>query len=148
MDVYDKSIQDVQKYLQCLEINFRDEYPISFSFFKEIKDTYEVIKVEVHSNEFISKEDIQEFLVKPSKEFSLYTTFIHKFMIGVENYKECNITFNINKEQVVNSWEQRTPPQHEAWCKIFIEKEDNCTIFYFKFANIRISKLVIFIIFI
>ena len=67
MDVYDRSIQDVQKYLQWPEINFRDEHPISFSFFQELKDTYEVVKVEVQSKEFISKEGIQEFLVKPSK---------------------------------------------------------------------------------
>ena len=47
MDVYDKSVQDVQKYLQWFEINFQDEHPISFSFFEELKDTYEVIKAEV-----------------------------------------------------------------------------------------------------
>ena len=44
MDVYDKSVQDVQRYLQWIEINFRDENPISFYFFQELKDTYEVIK--------------------------------------------------------------------------------------------------------
>ena len=87
MDVYDKSIQDVQKYLQWPEINFQDEHPIYFSFFQELEDTYEVVKEEVQSKEFISKEDIQEFLVKPTKEFSLYTAFIHKFMIDMENYK-------------------------------------------------------------
>ena len=33
MDVYDKSIYDVQRYLQWPEINFQDEHPISFAFF-------------------------------------------------------------------------------------------------------------------
>ena len=33
MDVYDKSVQDVQKYLQWPDINFRDEHPVSFAFF-------------------------------------------------------------------------------------------------------------------
>ena len=36
MDVYDKSIYDVQRYLQWPEINFRDEHPISFSFIQEL----------------------------------------------------------------------------------------------------------------
>lgn len=53
--------------------------------------------------EFISKEDIQEFLVKPSKEFSLYTSFIHKFMVGMESYKECHLTLDIKKEHIFNS---------------------------------------------
>ena len=44
MDVYEKSVQDVQKYLQWPEINFRDENPIYFAFFQEIEDTYEVVK--------------------------------------------------------------------------------------------------------
>ena len=34
MNVCDRSIQDVQKYLQWLEINLWDENPISFSFFQ------------------------------------------------------------------------------------------------------------------
>ena len=59
MDVYEKSFEKVQKYLQWIEINFQDEHPIYFSFFQELEDTYEVTKVEVQSKEFISKEDIQ-----------------------------------------------------------------------------------------
>ena len=47
MDVYDKSVQDVQRYLQWPEINFKDEHSISFYFFQEIEDTYEVTRVEV-----------------------------------------------------------------------------------------------------
>ena len=69
MDVYEKSIYDVQRYLQWPEINFRDERPISFAFFQEIKDKYKMIKVEVHVKEVISKDYIQEFLVKSSMEF-------------------------------------------------------------------------------
>jgi hypothetical protein len=34
MDVYDESIQDVQRYLQWPKINFKDEHPIYFSFFQ------------------------------------------------------------------------------------------------------------------
>ena len=34
MDVYEKSIYDVQRYIQWPEINFGDEDPISFSFFQ------------------------------------------------------------------------------------------------------------------
>ena len=77
MNVYDKPIQDIHKYLQWPRINFQDEHPIPFDFFQKIKDAYEFVKEEVQSKELISKEHIQEFLVKPSKEFSLYTAFIH-----------------------------------------------------------------------
>ena len=58
MDVYDKSVYNVQIYLQWPRINFKDEHPISFSFFQEIEDKYEMTKVEVHVKEMISKDDI------------------------------------------------------------------------------------------
>ena len=59
MDVYEKLVQDVQRYLQWPQINFKNEYPISFVFFQDLKDKYEVTKAEVQTNECISKEDIQ-----------------------------------------------------------------------------------------
>lgn len=70
MDVYDQSVKDVQRYLQWLEINFRDEHPNYFSFFQELEDKYEMTKVEVQVKEVISKDDIQKFLVNPLNEFS------------------------------------------------------------------------------
>ena len=66
MELYEKSIYDIQRYIQWPEINFRDEHLVSFAFFQELLDRYEKIKVEVQAKEVISKEDIQEFLVKPS----------------------------------------------------------------------------------
>ena len=59
IELYEKSIYDVQRYLQWPEINFRDEHPISFSFFHELEYRYGKIKAEVQANEVISKEDIQ-----------------------------------------------------------------------------------------
>ena len=47
MNVNDRSVQDIQKYLQWAKINFQDENPIIFSFFQELEDTYEVVKKEV-----------------------------------------------------------------------------------------------------
>ena len=95
MDVYDKSVQDVQKYLQWPKINFRDEHLIYFSFFQELEDKYQVTKAKVQEEEVISKEDIQEFLVKLSKEFSHYTYFVHKFKVGIESFKECNFSLDV-----------------------------------------------------
>ena len=40
MDVYDKSINDVQIYLQWTDINFRDEHPIYFASFQELEYKY------------------------------------------------------------------------------------------------------------
>ena len=47
MGVYDKSVYDVHKYIQWPEITFRDEQPISFAFFQELEDKYEMTKAEV-----------------------------------------------------------------------------------------------------
>ena len=122
MDVYEKSIYDVQRYIQWPENNFRDEHPVPFAFFQEIKDKYEMTKVEVQAIEVISKDGIQELLIKPSKAFSHYTTFVQKFMVDVEKFKECNITIDVKKEHIFNSREQRILAQHDAWRKYFQNK--------------------------
>ena len=56
--------------------------------------------------EVISKDDIQEFLVKSSMNFSHYTTFVHKFVVDMEKFKECNLSLDINKAHIFNSREQ------------------------------------------
>ena len=117
MNAYDKLVQYIRKYLQCPKINFQHEHPIPFSFFQKLEDAYEFVKEEVQSKEFISKEDIQEFLMKPSKEFSLYNAFIHKLMACMGSYKYCHLTLDIKKEQIFNSREQRILTEHEAWRK-------------------------------
>ena len=103
MDVYDKSVKDIQRYIQWPKINFRYEHPIYFSCFQEVEDKYEMTKVEVHEEEVISKDGIQEFLVKSSKEFSHYTTFVYKFRVCMEKIKECNLTLDVNRERIFNS---------------------------------------------
>ena len=122
-DVYEKLVYDVQRYLQWPEINFRDEHPVSFVFFQELKDAYEMMKAEVQAKEVISKDDIQEFLVKPLMEFLHYTTFVHGFVVDMEKFKECNVSLDVNKEHIFNSREQRILTQHEAWRKYFQNKE-------------------------
>ena len=57
------------KYIQWAEINLKDEHLDPFSFFQKLEDNYEKIKVKVLAKEVISKEDIQELLVKPSIEY-------------------------------------------------------------------------------
>jgi menaquinone-dependent protoporphyrinogen IX oxidase len=73
--------------VQWLEINFRDDHPVSFSFFQELEDRYEKIKAKVQEKEVISKEDIKELLIKPSMEYSHYTSFVHKFVTNMEKLK-------------------------------------------------------------
>ena len=114
MELYEKSIYDVQRYIQWPKINFEDEHPVSFSFFQEIKDRYERIKEKVQANEVIPKEDIQELLVKPSMNYSHYTTFMHKFVISMEKFKECNLALDVKKAHISNSQEKRILTQHEA----------------------------------
>ena len=87
MDLYEKSIYDIQRYIQWPEINFEDEHLVPFSFFQKLEDRYEKIKVEVQAKEVISKKNIQEILVKPSMEYSHFTAFVHKFVISMEEFK-------------------------------------------------------------
>ena len=49
MKLYEKSIYDIQRYIQWPEINFEDELPVPFAFFQELEDRYEKIKVEVQA---------------------------------------------------------------------------------------------------
>ena len=88
MDLYEKSIYYIQRYIQWLEINLEDEHPVPFSFFQNLEYNYEKIKAEVRAKEVISKEDIQELLFKPSMEYSHYTSFMHKFVISMEEFKK------------------------------------------------------------
>jgi hypothetical protein len=81
-----------------------------------------MIKAEVRAKEIISKEDIQELLVKPSMEYSHYTAFVHKFVISMEEYRKCNIALDIKKAHIFNSREENILSQHETWSKHFRKK--------------------------
>ena len=147
MDVYDKPVQYLQKYHQWHEINFWDENPIYFSFFQAIKDTYEVVKEKVMWKESISKEYIQEFLVKPSKEFSYIWNLSTSLWLTWRIIKNV-ILLSISRKNTSSTLERKESSlstKHGA--SIFWAKEDNCTILYIKFVNIRFSKLVIFFLF-
>lgn len=123
MGLYEKYIYDIQRYIQCPKINLKDEHPVTFSFFQKLKDIYENIKVEVQAKEVISKEDIQELLIKPLMEYSHYTTFVHKFVISMEEFKKCNLALDVKKAHIFNSQEEKIPTQHEAWSKYFQKKK-------------------------
>ena len=122
MELYDKSIYHIQRYIQWPKINFEDEHPISFSFFQELEAIYERIKEEFQEKEVISKEDIQELLIKTSMEYSHCTTFMHKFVISMEKFKQCNLALDVKKENIFNSREEKILTQHEDWSKYFQKK--------------------------
>lgn len=103
MDLYEKSIYDIQRYIQWPEINFKDEHLVPFSFFHNLEDIYEKIKEEVRAKEVISKEDIQELLIKTSMEYSHYSNSVHKFVINMEEFKQCNLALDIKKAHIFNS---------------------------------------------
>ena len=105
MDLYEKSIFDIQRYIQWPEINFKDEHPVPYALFNQLEDNFEKIKAEVRAKEIISKEDIRKLLVKPSMEYSHYTTFVHKFVINMEEYRKCNIALDVKKSHIFNSRE-------------------------------------------
>ena len=103
MKVYIETIQDIQNDVQWPKINLQYDHLVPFSFFQKIEHEYEYVKVEFQSKELIVKEYIQEFLVKPNKEISMYNDFIRKFTVVMEDYKECHLTLNIKKEHTFNS---------------------------------------------
>ena len=102
-ELYEKSIYDIERYIEWPELNFKDEHPVFFSFFQELEDRYERIEVEVQAKEFISKEHTQELLIKSSMEYSHYTTFVHMFVISMEKLKECNFSLDVKKAHIFNS---------------------------------------------
>ena len=55
--------------------------------FEEIEKDFERVKEEVQAKKEFLVEDIQELLVKPSIEYSHYTTFMQKFVISMEEYR-------------------------------------------------------------
>ena len=122
MDLYEKNIYDIQRYIQWPKISFEDEHLVHYALFQHLEDSHEKLKAEVRAKEVISKEDIQELLVKPSMEYSHYTTFVHKFLISMEEYKKCNIALDVKKAHIFNSREENILAQHEAWRKRFQKK--------------------------
>ena len=93
--------------------------------FEEIEKDFEMVKVEVQVKKEFSIEDIQELLIKPSMEYSHYTTFVQKFVISMEEYKKCNIALYVKKAHIFNSREENILSQHEAWRKHFRKKGES-----------------------
>ena len=122
MDLYERSTYDIQRYIQWPEINFKDEHLVSYALFKQLNEDFVKVKAEVQAKDEFSKEDIQELLIKSSMEYSHYTTFVHKFVIGMEEYKKCNITLDVKKSHIFNAREQNILSQHEAWRNHFHKK--------------------------
>jgi hypothetical protein len=124
MDLYEKYIYDIKRYIQWPKINLKGEHPIPYAFFKKIEGRYETIKAEVRAKEVISKEDIQELLIKPLMEYSNYTTFLKKIVISMEEFKKCNIALNVKKSHIFNSREENILTQHESRSKHFRKKRE------------------------
>ena len=119
MDLYEKYTYDIQRYIQWPDINLEEEHPVPYTLFKKIEGDFEKFKTKVQAKEEFSKEDIQELLVKPSMEYSHYTTFVQKFAIQMQEYRKCNIALDVKKAHVFNSRKENILSQHEAWSKHF-----------------------------
>ena len=122
MDLYEKTTYDIQRYIQWPEINFEENHLVPVTMFEEIEKDFERVKAEVQAKKEFFVEDIQELLVKPSMEYSHYTTFIQKFEISMEEYRKCNIEINIRKAHIFNSKEENIFLQYETWSKHFRKK--------------------------
>ena len=117
IELYEKLIYDIQRYIQWPKINFEDEHLVSFAFFQELKDKYERIKAEFQEKEVISKVDIQELLIKSLMEYSHYIASMHKCVINMEKFKECNLSLDVKKAHIFHSHEENILTQHEPWSK-------------------------------
>ena len=107
MDLYEKSTYDIQRYFRWPEINLEDEHPIPSTLFDQLGSDYEKVKVEFQAKEEFLQEDIQELLVKPLMEYSHYSTFVHKFVITMEEYRKFNITLDVKKVHISNPKEEK-----------------------------------------
>lgn len=90
--------------------------------FEETKRDFDRVKAEVQAKKEFSVEDIQELLIKPSMEYSHYTAFVQKFVISMEEYRNCNIALDIKKAHIFNSKEEKILSQYEEWSKHFQRK--------------------------
>ena len=70
MDLYEKSTYDIQRYIQCPEINFTEDHLVPITLFEQIEKDFEKVKAEVQAKKEFSIEDMQELIVKPSMEYS------------------------------------------------------------------------------
>ena len=87
--------------------------------FKQLDEDFVKVKAEVQAKEEFSKEDIQELLTNPSTKYPHYTTFVHKFVINMVEYRKCNIALDVKKPHIFNAREENILSQHEAWSKHF-----------------------------
>ena len=122
MDLYEKITYDIQRYIQWLEVNFKEDHPIPITVFEEIEKNFERVKEEVQVKKEFSVDDIQKLLIKPSMDYSHHTTFVQKFVISMEEYRKCNIALDIKKAHIFNSKEEKILSQYEAWSKHFRKK--------------------------
>ena len=90
--------------------------------FEEIEKDFERVKAKVQTKKEFSIEDIQELLVKPSMDYSHYTTFLQNFVISMEEYWKCNIALDIKKAHIFNLKEENILLKYEAWSKHFRKK--------------------------
>ena len=125
MNLYENSTYDIQRYIQWLEINFKEDHPVSITMLKQIEKYFEKVKVEVQVKKEFSMEDIQEILVKPSMEYSHYTAFMQKFVISMEEYTKCKIALDVKKAHIFNLREEKISSQHETWRKLFRKKGES-----------------------
>ena len=125
MELYEKSTYDIQRYVQWSEIDFEEDHPSPTTMFEQIEKYFEKVKVEVQLKKEFSIEDIQEILVKPSMEYSHYTTFMQKFVISMEEYRKCNISLDVKKAHIFNSRAENILSQYEAWSKHFHKKGES-----------------------
>ena len=76
MDLYEKTTYDIKRYIQWPEINFEENHPVPITMFKEIEKDFERVKTVVQVKKVFSVQDIHELLVKPSMEYTHFTTFV------------------------------------------------------------------------
>ena len=107
MKIYTSNIQEMQRNVQCLEINLQQEKPMTFSFFQKLKNEYEAIKAEVREKDMISMEEIQKFLIKLAKEVTKFNDYNRIFKEEMEIFKVCHLTLDTKKEYVFNAREQQ-----------------------------------------
>ena len=58
MELYEKSMYHIQRYIQCPEINFEEDHQVPITVFEQIEKDFEKVKAEVQVKKEFSMEDV------------------------------------------------------------------------------------------
>ena len=73
---------------------------MTFYFLQKLENECEAIKSELWAKDLISMEEIQKFIIKPTKEVAKFNDFIRIFKEEMEIFKECHLKLVLYPQEI------------------------------------------------